>query len=481
MDTMALSELLYADEAAAQANQALTAAGGQLYIVGGAVRDSVLGKTPKDIDLMVTGLTGDQIEAALNPVGRLDFTGKAFGVYRFKVGKDEVEIAMPRTETSTGPAHTDFDVAVDHNLSVEDDLGRRDFTGNAMAVHTTTGELVDPFGGAEDLRNKQLKLVNEQAFADDPLRIVRALVANARFGLEPDPAVIASMKEHADQVRHLPGERIQMEMDKLLAGANPASAVKIAFETGLIDYIAPELSSVIGFDQQNVHHDLPVDEHTLQVLRKMTNLSSDPDLRLAALFHDSGKPDSFWRDETQPEGQGGHFYQKVLEDGTTIGRQHEEVGAELVRAFMERLRYPKARQDRVEKLVAEHMFAPFENERGARRFLKQVGDEKTAWDMMLIREADASGKNDGTMSDWDVESLATMKEKLTNVLEAENAFTVKNLAIGGNDLKQIGIKPGPEMGTILNGLLDKVIDDPELNNREDLLRIVEQERNDQTQ
>jgi tRNA nucleotidyltransferase (CCA-adding enzyme) len=217
-NTEILHQLLDGDPAARTASDALTEAGGRVFIVGGAVRDAVLGAQPKDIDLMCAGLTDEQIEAALAPLGKLDFTGKAFGVFRFKKGDSEVEIALPRTERSTGTGHKDFEVMADPFLSPEEDLGRRDFTGNAMAYDIGEKSLLDPYGGADDLRAGKLRLVNENAFVDDPLRIVRALVAQARFGLEPEPELVDSMRANAHRIRHLPGERIQMELDKLLAG-----------------------------------------------------------------------------------------------------------------------------------------------------------------------------------------------------------------------------------------------------------------------
>lgn len=473
-----LTNLLKQDKAAQVAVDALSAAGGTVYIVGGAVRDVVLGGSPKDIDLMVTGLTGETIETVLREKGRLDYTGKQFGVYRLRVGNNDVEIAMPRTEVSTGPMHTDFSIEVDPNLDPEADLQRRDFTGNAMAYNPITGELLDPFGGQDDLAAKRLRLVSPDSFRDDPLRIVRALTSAARHGLEPDEDMIESMKQHGAHIRHLPGERIQMEMDKLLGGSDPARAIEIAFEVGLMEQLAPELSMMQDFNQFNPHHDLTVDKHTLQVLRKMTQLSNDPDLRLAALFHDSGKPDSFWRDEDAPEGGGGHFYKHQPKDeegnpsGDPIGQNHEEVGEQLVRAFMNRVRYPNKRIDRVTKLVRLHMWKYFDKESGARRFLREAGDEKMAFDLFLIREADASGKTTGEMNEFDSTSLARAKELVQKVLDEEQAFGLKDLAVNGNDLVGLGME-GPEIGKALNMLLEVVLSDPSLNTRENLLAVLQ--------
>lgn len=467
-----LHTMLDADPSAKAATDALTAAGGQVYIVGGAVRDAVLGRNPKDVDLMVSGLTEDQITQALSPLGKLNFTGAQFGVFRFRQGDNpEVEIALPRTERSTGPAYTDFEVTTDPFLPIDEDLRRRDFTGNAMAYAPVTQELVDPYGGADDLGNSQLRLVNPDAFRDDPLRVVRALVANARFGLEPDDELRQALADNAHRIKNLPGERIQMELDKLLSGTDPAEALQLAEESGIIDYLIPELSSAIGFDQMNPHHDLDVFSHTLQVLRRMSDLSNDPDLRLAALLHDSGKPASFWRDEEAPEGGGGHFYKKIDDDGTVHGDDHEVVGAELADAFMRRLRYPNERRERVVDLIRNHMFPYFDSTRGARKLLASLGgDVNTAFDLLKLREADASGKASGGMSEFDTASIARARELLQQALNEESATTVKDLAVNGHDMMELGLER-EEIGQKLKELLELVVENPELNERDTLLEL----------
>lgn len=469
-----INQFIANDAAATAALQALTAAGGQVYVVGGAVRDAVLDKPVKDVDLMCAGLTGEQIEATLAPIGKLNFTGKDFGVYRLRVGDDEVEIALPRTERSTGQGHKDFDVQADPFLDPSEDLYRRDFTGNAMAYNPQSQELLDPHNGQADLMAGDLRLVNPDAFKDDPLRIMRGLVASARFGLTPDSQVMEAMDENASHIKSLPGERIQMEMDKLMGAADPAEGIQIAAQTGVLHYMAPELAATIGFDQMNPHHDLNVFDHTMQVLRKMTRLSDDPDLRLAALFHDSGKPDSFWRDEEAPEGGGGHFYKKKLDDGTFIGADHEDEGARLADAFMSRLRYPNARRERVVKLVQNHMFPYFKSEKGARKFLASLGnDPQMAFDLLLLRESDASGKHGGEPTEFDASNIALDRQLLQSVIDNQSVVSVRDLAVNGHDLASLGLK-GPEIGKAQKRLLESVIDNPDLNDRDTLMGMARQ-------
>lgn len=469
-----LRSLINENDAASTAYQELNKAGGTVYVVGGAVRDVVLGKRPKDIDLMVAGLTPEEIEATLAGHGRLDFTGKQFGVYRFKRGQTDVEIALPRTEQSTGVGHKDFSVLADPFLPVEDDLGRRDFTGNAMAVSLTDGVFIDPYGGMQHLDEGELHLVNDNAFNDDPLRIVRALVAVAVHGLQPTDELINSMRENAQGILDLPEERIQLELDKLLSGPDPAEAIALADESDILDYMIPELAQAFGFEQKNIYHDLDVGAHSLQVLNKMAELTYDPDLRLAALLHDIGKPDSFWQDESGH----GHFYRDIVTepDGTITerGEDHEAVGARLADAFMQRMRYPNARRERVVKLISKHMFPYFKTLKGARKFLAALdGDVKMAFDLFLLRESDAAGKKNGEINEYDTKQITTGRALLQEVIDRDSAFTKRDLAINGRDLITLGITEGPIIGQILERLLNVVVESPELNNREDLLGLAD--------
>lgn len=464
-----LQSALQNDPTAREAYVALSRAGGHVYVVGGAVRDAYLGNTPKDVDLMVVGLPSEQVQDVLSKLpGRVDLTGKSFGVYRYRNGEFEVEVALPRTEQSSGDSHKDFDVTINHDLDPEEDLARRDFTGNAMAYNVDTNDFLDPYNGREDLQNGLLRTVSPQSFKDDPLRIVRAIVASARHGLEPDYGTLEQMRDEASQIRHLPGERIQMELDKLMTSQDPARAIEIAQATGVLDYMIPELSVTFGVDQRNPHHDLDVGEHLLEVFRHMTNISNDPDLRLAALLHDIGKPDSMWKDEAG----NGHFYEHPDHPGSA---DHDKLGADYAETLMRRLKYPTDRIERVKKLITHHMFPAFNTKRGARKFLQRVGDEHTAWDLLRLRQADLMGKGRqrGNLGN-DADTVNKMMDLVSEVLEQTPAFTLKDLAVNGKDLKEMGVTPGPEMGQILRELLDVVVEHPELNTKEELLGMARQ-------
>jgi tRNA nucleotidyltransferase (CCA-adding enzyme) len=453
-----MNQVLATDPAAFAAASALMPHG-NVYVVGGAVRDMALGLAPKDVDLMVQGIHPQKLENILSQLpGRVDFTGKAFGVYRYRnpQGQD-VEIALPRGEVSTGEGHKDFEVKTDHNLPVEADMDRRDFTGNAMAYDLARQQLIDPHGGWNDLQDRKLRVVNEHSFRDDPLRILRGLASRSRHGLVPDEHTRAEMTLNAPNLQHLPNERIQAELDKIMGGKHPSDAIRLAQETGVLQHFLPEVAATHGFDQRNKHHDRLLFDHTMDVLEHVAKNSNDKDLRYMALLHDIGKPKSQWID---PDTGYAHYYKG--KDGQ--GEDHETLGADMAKAALTRLKFPRARIDRVEHLVRHHMFPEFNTESGARRFMNRVGPEH-ADDLITMRDGDLAGKP------YREQNVAQMQDLLASVRGKGQATTQGNLAISGNDLIAAGMKPGPQMGTLLKYLTDLVIENPNYNDRDKLLQV----------
>jgi len=493
----AVANLAAQDDAVWRAYQALKKAGGRCYIVGGAVRDVAMGKDPKDLDMMVTGLPHDAVLKALKRLpGKVAEHGQDFSVIRYiEPGVGEVEIALPRRERSTGPGHGDFDVQADHTMSPEEDFYRRDFNVNAMGVDLDTGKLVDPFGGTEAIRQGTFATTSGQSFKDDPLRTLRALTLSSRHGLKPDEATKEQMAHYAERLTHLPAERIQAELDKIFAGDDPEAAIRLAHETGVLPYVLPDVARAMGFDQYNVHHpEGDLGEHLLMVMRFAKQQGADPDLVLAALLHDIGKVDSQWFEckpcskidhdtglriknpiasrvcpECGQDGQG-HYYEWHQEnpDGsrTVWGADHEAVGAEQADKLLRRLKYPTDRVARITHLIRHHMYDPFTSAKGARRFINRVGDEH-ADDLMLLRQADQGGKLEYP-SKID-QSVGRERELVQQVRETGQPTGQASLAINGHDLMAAGFKPGPEMGEILRHLTELVLDNPEANNRETLL------------
>jgi putative nucleotidyltransferase with HDIG domain len=447
------------------------------YLVGGAVRDELLGLDSKDADFLVPGLDTDGLKAALAPHGRVEdlvVAGRLVGVRLHPRDKDVsrlaragIEFAPPRAERSTGPGRHDFEIVPDPSLSVEDDMRRRDFTVNAMARRLSTGELVDPVGGEADLRAGVLRTVSPRSFREDPLRIVRALRFVSQLGLEPDESTLREMREEAPAVALVSGERVggglhadgMGELSKLLLGAEPGRALLLARDTGVLVELLPEFRPAIGFDQESRYHDLTVDEHTFAVVQATAYAGEPLAVRLAALFHDLGKPETAWR------GTDGrlHYYAKPGHSS----RNHESVGAALADEALRRLRYPNALRERVVKIVRNHMFKPgAADEQRARRFLARHGDE-LAFDLLAHKRADLLGKGDPPPRE-ELERLEAFRAVVER--ERSSPHRVADLAIGGDDLIELGFEPGPGIGHALRELLDSVVDNPELNTRDELLR-----------
>jgi tRNA nucleotidyltransferase/poly(A) polymerase len=450
------------------------------YLVGGAVRDELLGLDSKDADFLVPGVDTEGLRAALAPHGRVEDLVVADRLVGIRLHPRDrgireltrvgIEFAPPRKEVSTGPGRHDFEIVADASLSVDDDMRRRDFTVNAMARRLETGELVDPLGGRTDLEARRLRTVSPQSFREDPLRLVRALRFVSQLGFEPDAELLAQMREEAAAVKLVSGERIggglaadgMGELSKLLLGTEPARALRIARDTGVLLELLPEFGPAIGFDQESRYHDLTVDEHTFAVVQAAADLGFSLTVRLAALFHDLGKPLVAWRGRDERL----HYYAKpgVAEHG------HDQVGADLASAALLRLRYPNALRQRVVRIVRRHMFQPGRGDaRRARRFLRRNGDE-LALELIDHKHADLLGKwgSGGEPPPLDeIDALERFREVVQQ--ERSSPHRLGDLAVDGNDLIEAGFRAGPGLGRVLHELLDAVVDEPGLNTRDQLL------------
>lgn len=426
------------------------------YLVGGAVRDELLGLESKDADFVVPGVDYEGLRAALEQHGRvedLEVAGRRVGARLYPRDRDlrrlapaGIEFAPPRAERSTGPGRHDFEIVADPGLSIEDDMARRDFTVNAMARRLETGELVDPFGGEDDLKHGVLRTVRARSFAEDPLRLVRGLRLVSQLGLEPDDATLEQMREEAGSVSLVSTERVggglrsdgMGELSKLLLGRQPAKALRLARDTGVLTALLPELEETIGFEQESDRQHLPLDEHIFAVVQAAADAGAPLAVRLAALFHDAGKPGA----------NGGHA----------------ERGAQLAAQALGRLRYPNRLRAQVIRMVRSHAFSLEEvDELFARRFLREHRDE-LAFDLVALKEADLLGKQ---VPAEELEAAA----RLRAVLERERTqpHRLADLAVDGSDLIELGYGEGPDLGKALDALLDAVVDDPTLNTRELLL------------
>jgi tRNA nucleotidyltransferase (CCA-adding enzyme) len=450
------------------------------YLVGGAVRDELLGLESRDADFLVPGVDTDGLKQALAPHGRVEdliVAGRLVGVRLYprdktirRLAPAGIEFAPPRKEVSTGPGRHDFEIVADATLSVEDDMRRRDFTVNAIARRLSTGEIVDPLNGRKDLERGVLRTVSPSSFAEDPLRLVRALRFVSQLGFDPDKSTLAQMRAEAKAVRLVSGERIggglaadgMGELSKLLLGREPGRALRLARDTGVLVQLLPEFERSIGFDQESRYHSLTVDEHTFEVVQAAADQNYSLAVRLAALFHDLGKPHVAWR------GTDGrlHYYAKR----GFSEKSHEQVGCELAQSALSRLRYPNALRSRVVRIIRHHMFQIGKGDAlRARRFLAKHGDE-VAFELVDHKEADYRGKpaDVDALPIADIEKLDQFRRLLKR--ERKHPHRLADLAVNGNDLIELGFKPGPDLGHVLRDLLRQVVDDPAQNSRAALLR-----------
>jgi tRNA nucleotidyltransferase (CCA-adding enzyme) len=424
------------------------------YLVGGAVRDELLGLQSKDADFLVPGVDFETLRAALERHGRVeDFevAGRRVGLRLSprdrevrKLVRSGIEFAPARRERSTGPGRHDFEIVVDPGASVEDDLARRDFTVNAIARRVGEGDYVDPFGGEEDLENRVLRAVSPRSFAEDPLRIVRGLRLVSQLDLTPDDETRRQMIDEAESVRLVSAERIgggleadgMGELSKLLLGIGPARALRLARDTGVLEAIIPELVPTFRHDTGSARQGVPLDEHIFRVVQLAPR--SLP-VRLAALLHDLAKHD-------------------------TPVERHAEEGARIADTVLERLRYPTRLRRYVVALVRAHDFQTDQvDEIFARRFLREHGDD-LARDLVAHKEADLRAKN---VSKEELARTLALRDLVER--EASSPHRLRDLAVDGSDLLELGYREGPVVGEVLSDLLTSVVDDPSRNRRDWLL------------
>jgi putative nucleotidyltransferase with HDIG domain len=437
------------------------------YVVGGSVRDEILGIPHEDEDFLVPGVDQQGLLDLLRPHGRveeIEVHGRVVGVRLHPadpsvraLAPKGIELTPPRAERSTGPGHRDFEIVAGADITIADDMARRDFTVNAMACSLADGSLVDPFGGRADLDARVLRTVSETSFSEDPLRILRGLRLVSQLGFTLAPETVEQMRLAAPGLEHVSGERIggglaadgRGELSKLLLGRDPLTALRIARDTGALTAFLPEIEPTIGYDLRSARQPMSLDEHLFAVVEAAATADASLAVRLAALLHDLGKPEAD-RD----------------------GGSHVEAGTRMSRAVLARLRYPNALARRVRAIVAGHAFStdPWAGDddggRATRRFLARHG-EALARDLIVHKRADLSTKD---VSEAERHALERLSRELDT--QASNPHRIADLAVGGRDLIDLGLTEGPLLGELLRALLERVVDDPSLNTREALVDLV---------
>ena len=426
--------------------EALEKAGFEAYLVGGCVRDLLLGKAPKDWDITTDAKPGE-IES-LFPETYLNNDYGTVGVVNEETEDEKlkvVEVTPYRLESTYSDARRPD--SVEFGTTLEEDLKRRDFTVNAIAWRPQTERLVDLYEGESDLNKKRLKAVGnpDERFGEDALRMLRAvrLAAELSFAIEAD--TMASIAKNADNLRKISAERIRDEFLRIIDSPQPMTGLVWLEKLGLLDHIIPELKEGIGCDQGGIHA-YDVYEHLLRCLQAAADKNYSTAMRLAALFHDIAKP------ATRREGGKNKKY-------TFFG--HEVVGARMVRVIMKRLKMPKDLSETVESLVRWHMFFADPDEvtlAAVRRTIARVGEDRIE-DLLNLRVCDRVGTGRPKEQPFRFRKYKAMVDQARR-----DPISVKMLATDGDRImQQTGEKPGKKLGYLLHALLEEVLEDPSKN------------------
>ncbi|MDR2942674.1 MAG: HD domain-containing protein [Treponema sp.] len=426
--------------------------GKQIYLVGGAVRDMLMGKKVHDWDLATDALPEEVTAIVKSAKGKVIPTGIKHGTVTVLYKKNSIEVTTFRLESGYSDGRRPD--KVQFSTEIEEDLSRRDFCMNAIALRLPSGEVVDPFGGEKDIKAKIIRCVGNAAerFGEDGLRPLRAVRFVAQLGFEIEKNTLDAINGALCVSAKVSQERVRDEIDKILASPVPSRAFLLMLKTGLLELFLKELSGCHGIEQKGFHS-FDVLEHSLLACDYSAEKGFSRELRLASLLHDIGKPS----------------VRKLDEKGIWTFYRHEEKSAEMAQNILVRLRYPNAVTESVCHLIKEHMFHYTSDwsDAAVRRFIARVG-EANLHDLYRLRYADAfafAGK------EADSSLLADLSDRVDKVLANGRAFTVKDLAVSGKDLMTAGIEGGKIMGIILKKLLETVLDDPEQNTREKLLEI----------
>ena len=431
----------------------LRQAGFEAYLVGGSVRDLLLGRSLGDFDVA----TSARPEEILRVFGaRFSVpTGLQHGTVTVLAGEParQVEVTTFRGEG----AYLDgrHPSVVTFGATLAEDLSRRDFSMNAIAYEPQAGSIIDLHHGQADIARRLVRTVGDpiQRFSEDGLRPMRAVRQATQLGFEVDASTLAAIPATLDVFRKVSAERVRDELLKLLLAPRPSRGIELMRQTGLLAEVLPELSAAFGCKQNRFHkHD--VYQHSLATLDAVP---AEPILRLAALLHDVGKPRTQIEQPDAP-GEFGFF-------------KHEYVGAEMAEAIAGRLRLSRAEIELLVALVAHHMFfyTPDWTDGTVRRFVNRVQVERIA-PLFALREADITSRGRGEDPECETRELRT---RIARVAAEDAVLRVKDLAVNGADVMRVlGVAPGPQVGRVLNRLLERVLDDPSLNQKETLERLI---------
>lgn len=430
--------------------ETFSSAGYESYLVGGAVRDTLMGKKPADFDI-ATNASPQQVIKLFHHVIP---TGIEHGTVTVMPGKIGIEVTTYRTENNYSDGrHPD---KVNYAATIDEDLARRDFTMNAIAVDLKTGTIKDPFNGQQDIKNKIIRTVGSaiERFSEDGLRPVRAIRFASRLNFEIEKSTMEAISLSLETVKKVTVERFQDELKKILESPVPSKGLFLMESTGITSIFIPELLICRNCLQKGFHS-FDVLDHLYYTVDGVP--ADNIIVRLAALFHDIGKP--LVRDQ-KPSGEY-TFY------------QHEKKSAEICGLILNRLRFPKETNTRVCELIKHHMFFYEDSwtDAAVRRFLVRIGYNSNPMildNLFLLRRADVYGMSRKIPPPH---LLIPMQNRIEHILAQQNALSIKDLAVNGNMLIENGIPAGKHMGIIMQQLLETVLEDPSSNTKETLLLI----------
>lgn len=415
---------------------------GKGYIVGGAIRDILLGLKPKDVDF-ATNLPYGILKTLFSEYTPKE-TGKSFGVLRIRINNIDYEIAKFREDIYGKEKKVSF---VD---DIKNDLARRDFTINAMAYNQKEG-IIDLYNGQKDIENRIINFIGnaEERIIEDPLRVLRAFRFMSRLNFSLSENTIEAIKKQKDLLKNIPEERITMEFSKLLLGDNIKNTLTLMKDTGVLELIIPEFKATYDFNQCNPHHNLDLFNHIINIVSKVP---ADLELRYSALLHDIAKP----------------IVQTFDEKGIAHYKTHEIVGADMAKDILTRMKLPVKLIDTVEEIIKKHMVLYKDiTDKKFNKLLSEMGYDNL-WRLIEHCIADNSSKNDEVVS-----TENDLHERLKRAVEKQMQVTVNDLAINGKDLIELGFT-GKEVGEIKKELLDKYLSEEIQNNKEEMLNYVKE-------
>ena len=430
--------------------------GREACLVGGAVRDMLRGKKAQDWDLATDAPPEEVTDIFRNarPRAKVIPTGIRHGTVTVLYKGHSIEVTTYRTETDYSDGRRPD--RVHYATTIEEDLSRRDFTMNAVALLLPKGKKIDPFGGEADIKARLIRCVGDPAlrFAEDGLRPLRAVRFATQLSFAVESQTLAAIGGALETTARVAAERVKDELEKIIASGKPSVAFLLMERTGLLKLLLPELAACRGVEQKGSHR-FDVLDHSLMACDFAAQKDGSAEVRFAALLHDAGKIVAQSFDET----------------GERIFHQHDMESARIARNILSRLRFPNVFIDQVCHLVGEHMFHYTDDWSNAavRRFVVRVGKENLPA-LYQLRRADTFAK---AGLEPPPNYLLPLIDRVEKILAESQAFTLKDLAVSGRDLMAMGIAPGKNLGKILNELLEAVLDDPSLNTRDDLLRIAE--------